>query len=275
MPNRPVPKQQKPTPPAPKPTGPAPTGNTENVAESSDTANQVGSYRLTSRDHIRGAIWGFSEPFRRDRTAALASLLALLLAVAPGVAQRIEKGTWGEYDPTIAVLTATLIALIWTAHYTFRAVRHARQAEERENVRRRLARQSMALGVMAELDYLGPSLALMHRRVVVHGIEFLERPLLRHALAHIDAFSNPAATDLSRFDSVLRQIESHAALYGADHFAAADRVDQVRAKSGPYWGIQPQGLLDYDPKEVANIREIIAGAQALIPLLKTRLLGEC
>lgn len=89
------------------------------------TPTEPAAYRLTLRDHIRGAIWGFSEPFRRDRTAAWASVLALLLAVAPGFTERYQKGRWGDYDPTIAVLTATLIALIWTAHYTFRAVRHA------------------------------------------------------------------------------------------------------------------------------------------------------
>jgi hypothetical protein len=225
-------------------------------------------YRLTGDPNV-GAGWGITEPFRKDRTPAWASVFALILALVPGMVDRYQTGHWDAYDPTIAVLTATLIALIWTAHYTFRSVQHARQAEERENTRRRLARISMAVAVMAELDYLEPSLALMHGRIAVSEVRFLERPQLRNALDHIDLFSSATAGDLSRFDSIIRQIESHVALYENDYTTAIAQV------TGTYSGaVAGPRLLEYNAAWVASIRKMIEGAQAVIPLVKNRLLEE-
>jgi hypothetical protein len=108
----------------------------------------------------------------------------------------------------------------------------------------------------------------MHHRIGLKGIHFLERPQLRHALAHIDLFSSAAAADLSRFDSILRQIESHAALYAADHAAAEEQAVTLGI------GVGGRPLLDYNPRRVEDIRKMIEDAQALIPLLNNRLLGE-
>jgi hypothetical protein len=225
-------------------------------------------YRLTVADRARGFIWGISEPFRRDKTPAWASILALLLAIAPGLRERYATGRWGEYDPTIAVLTATLIALIWTAHYTFRSVRHARQAEERENTRRWFAKRSMAAGVLAELEYMRQSLDLLRGRIYLREIHFLERPQLRHALAHVDLFSPETASKLSEFDSVLRQIESHSALYGADHAAA----ERAAAEYGV--GVVGRPILTYNIEWVESIRRLISAAETMIPLLTQHLLSE-
>lgn len=213
------------------------------------------------------AWWSLTEPFRLDRTPSWITL-GILAVGLPLLVWRLFHGFTASDFGTV-VLTATLIALIWTAHYTFRSVRHARQVEERENTRRRLARMSMAVGVMEELDYLKPSLALMHSRITVRGIHFLERPQLRHALAHVDLFSSAAAGDLSRFDSILRQIESHAALYEADHTAAYAQIGAtyLGTKAAPH-------LLEYNSGWVEDIRKMIEGAQTLIPLLKQRLLEE-
>jgi hypothetical protein len=247
----------------------------EPVAAAAPTPFQPEVYRLTVADRLRGFLWGISEPFRVDQTPAWASVLALLLAISPGVSERLGKGRWGEYDPTIAVLTATLIALIWTAHYTFRAVRHARQAEERADVRRVFERRSMAVGVIAELDYLKFSLAVMRTRIVVYGVHFLGRPQLRNALAHINMFSPPAATALSEFDSVLRQIESHAALYTADFSLAQERHEREVQRS---WvgsvTYRPSKILEYDASRIDGIRKMIDDAQALIPLVNQRLIAE-
>jgi hypothetical protein len=122
---------------------------------------------------------------------------------------------------------------------------------------------------MEELEYLKPSLALMHGRIAVRGIHFLERPQLRHALAHVDLFSPAAASDVSLFDSILRQIESYSALYEADYAIAVQHVERTWAGAKP-----SPGLLEYDPKWVADIRKMIEGAQALVPHLNQRLLGE-
>jgi hypothetical protein len=232
-------------------------------------ATRTTIYRISVADRIRGFVFGITEPFRKDRTAAWASLLALSLAVAPGISQRIERGTWGSYDPTISVLTATLIALIWTAHFTFRAVKHARNAEERDNFRRLSARQSTIAGVMAELDYLQLALEIMHERIAVKKVQFLERPQLRNALARIDLFSYAAAGDLSRFDGFLRQVESNVALYEADYEAAlASAADSwIGKRTAP-------SLLEFNPERVQLIRTLIESAQKVIPLLGHQLMSD-
>jgi hypothetical protein len=224
--------------------------------------------RPTAGHRFRGVIWGFTEPFRTDKTPAWASILALLVAVAPGLAERYEHGRWGGYDPTIAVLTATLIALIWTAHYTFRAVRHARQAEERAETRRQLARMSIAAAVSAELEWLELSLDIVSGRIETKGVRFLERPQLRIALENLELFSSGTASKMSEFDAVLRQIESHALLYAADHEAAEEAA--LKHKIGQS-GVP---ALSRDPAWVEDIRRIITSAKAMIPLLKRQLLSE-
>jgi hypothetical protein len=194
--------------------------------------------------------------------------LGILVVGLPVLVWRLFNGFTAE-DFGTGVLTATLLAILWTAHFTFRAVRHARQAEERQALRRTLARRSIATSVMEELDYLRPSLAVMQQRIAVRGIQFLARPQLRHALAHIDLFSSEGATELSRFDSVLRQIESHAALYEAD-FAAANTI----AEKG-WVGVIRTDLLDFDRKRVDDIRNLIAAAEKVIPLVHSQLMREC
>ncbi len=216
--------------------------------------------------YLRRAWWGLTEPFRLDRTPSWITL-GILAVGLPLLVWRLFHGFTASDFGTV-VLTATLIALIWTAHYTFRSVRHARQVEERENTRRRLARASMAVGVMKEMEFLKPSLDLMDARIAVRGHHFLERPQLRHALAHIDLFSPAAANDLSQFDSILRLIESLSALYGGDHADAEEQAVTLGI------GVKGRELLDYNPRRVADIRKMIAGAKALIPLLNQRLLGE-
>lgn len=209
---------------------------------------------------------GLTEPFRLDRTPAWITLAIAAVSI-PLLIWRLSHGfTAGDFGTV--VLTATLIALIWTAHYTFRAVRHARQVEERENARRGFSRQSMAVGVMAELDYLNLSLALMRSRIAVRGVRFLERPQLRHALSHIDMFSRETATRLSQFDSILRQIESHVALYEAD-FVAANYINEKG-----WFGASRTDLLAFDTKRVEDIRTLIEGATIVIPHLLQQLLQE-
>jgi hypothetical protein len=58
---------------------------------------------------------------KRDRAAlliaAIASVVALLLAIAP-----ILTSSAISYDPQLAVVTATLVAVIWYTYFTFLAV---------------------------------------------------------------------------------------------------------------------------------------------------------
>jgi hypothetical protein len=209
---------------------------------------------------------GISEPFRLDRTPAWITLGILLVGV-PVLAWRLRHGFTAE-DFSTVVLTATLIAILWTAHYTFRGVRHSRQAREQDEIRRQLTRMSIAAAVSAELDWLEPSLALLTARIETRGVRFLERPQLQHALANLDLFSSASASRMSEFDSVLRQIEAQCALYGADHDAAEQQAIAYQ------YGAAGVPALNRNPEWVESIRNLIKTAQALIPHMKSQLMRE-
>lgn len=214
----------------------------------------------------RAAWWNTTEPFRLDRTPAWITL-GIFAVSLPLLVWRLLHGFTADDFGTV-VLTATLIAILWTAHYTFRGVRHARQAREQDAVAQRLARISMAVAAMAELDWLEPSLVVLETRIDTRRVKFLERPQLRHALENIGMFSSSAASRLSEFDAVLRQIEAQCALYGADHEAA--EYDALTH------GIGVTGVptLNRNPKWVQDIRQLITAARTMIPILKTVLLAE-
>lgn len=61
------------------------------------------------------------------------SVIALILGIGPGWWFFLTLKP-AEYDPTLAVLTATLIALIWTGNYTFHAVQDGRTRDQRDSV---------------------------------------------------------------------------------------------------------------------------------------------
>ena len=225
-------------------------------------------YQYTVADRMLAPVRGIVRLFREEKTPMWASLFALLLAVWPGFVEWRQRGTWGEYDPTIAVLTATLIALVWTAHYTFRAVRHAKQAEERAEARRRHKRMAIAAAVETELYYLHLSLEVVRVRIETRSVRVLERPQLQQALENLDLFSVDTASKLTEFDSVLQHIESHALLYAADHEAAEHAAATHRM------GVVGVPLLNRNPTWVEDIRKMVGGAQSMIPLLKRLLLAE-
>lgn len=223
-------------------------------------------WRSAIARNVRRAWWNTTEPFRVDRTPAWITLGILLVGV-PLLAWRLFNG-FSAADFGIVVLTATLIAILWTAHYTFRTVRHARQAEERAERRRSLTRMSMAAAVSAELQWLQPSLSLLRARIHTRQVRFLERPRLRDALSNLDLFSVSVASSLSEFDAILQQIEVQCALFGADHEAAEHAAIAYRLGSV---AVDP---LKRDPQWVETIRRFIDAAIDLIPILKHRLLTE-
>ncbi|HEX9130570.1 MAG TPA: hypothetical protein VF850_15500 [Gemmatimonadaceae bacterium] len=53
------------------------------------------------------------------------SAIALALGIGPSGLRFLWTLKPAEYDPTIAVLTATLIALIWTANYAYLVVKRS------------------------------------------------------------------------------------------------------------------------------------------------------
>ena len=129
---------------------------------------------------------------------------SLALALLPGALALIQ-GSKSYYDSTLAVLTATLVAIIWYTYFTFETLQHAqtRDAEER-----RRARQSLASGVLAELRWLEEVL----EQVYVEGPfviqDVLEHPLLQQAITQSTLFHPTTVEKLSHFHSLLRDVRN-------------------------------------------------------------------
>ena len=209
-----------------------------------------------------GYAWrGITEPFRVDRTPAWITL-AIVIIGAPILFRRLHRGDFSAADFGTVVLTATLIALVWTAHYTYRSVRQGRQQREQDDLRREFTRMSLTAALGPELDYLQLSLTLVAARIETRGVRFLDRPQLQRALENLDLFPSSTARMLGEFDSVLRQIESQASLYAADHEAA----EQAALTHGV--GVAGVPALNRNPEWVESIRKIIGGALTMIPILK-------
>lgn len=119
--------------------------------------------------------------FRTDRAPMLLSVFAFLLGVGQGWSV-LWTGRFVAYDPSTGVLTATLIALIWTAYYTNYAVRDAIYRTAQEQTRRKEARVAILAGVAAELENIDTWAEAVSESLYHVRIARIERIMLVEAL---------------------------------------------------------------------------------------------
>lgn len=142
------------------------------------------------------------------------SLAAVLIATAPGL-----RAFWTfelqEYDGPTAVLTATLIAVIWSAHYTHRSVKHAKEQHEytktqdaRAEEKYRTARLSLLAAVRSDMDDLGQSMSLLKMLGFVEARDWLRVPHVDQALARADLLKPDEAVMLAELLAGIRLLES-------------------------------------------------------------------
>jgi hypothetical protein len=187
------------------------------------------------------------ETVLRDWVPFALSALALILGVGPGW-PFLWTFRLAEYDPTIAVLTATLVALIWTADYTFHAVQDSRDRESREAERRESARKSILGGLVAELDaqytWLGQvSEQLYHVRIS------LDRPMMAEALRNAQLFEGDVIPVISNFNTHFQVIDG--ALTRLTDYAST-------MASSDYLLLTPVAIERLAPGAVQSLRENIA-----------------
>ena len=124
--------------------------------------------------------------------AWLFTSVSIGLAILPAA---LRGTTAVTYRPDLAVLTATLIGVIWYTRFTYDALQHAREAEQRERVR---ARESLATASLAELKHLEGGL-----RQVYHnpgsGVQPRVSPVLEHVLGKLTLFSPNTCHEIARF----------------------------------------------------------------------------
>ncbi len=163
----------------------------------------------------------------------LFTAIALLLAIWPRINALINGGR-SDYDPTIAVLTATLIAIIWYTYYTFETLQHARTRDAEERQR---GRESLASGVLAELRWLEESLEQVYMYGPFLNQDNLGHPLLLQAISQSTLFEPVTVGKLSRFLALLRDVRSgvnecraNPSLRGTSH--GSQLKELMRAKAG-------------------------------------------
>ena len=128
-----------------------------------------------------------------DKPKAIA-IGASLLALAAAFPEVYGKGDW---DSGLAVLTLTLIALVWYTFFTYQAV-------TLDDGRRKQQRRSWAAILLKELDRIRPELVKM---AALSGNPRpglpIRSPLLNEGVRHADVLGSPAAETISSLSGSL------------------------------------------------------------------------
>ena len=132
--------------------------------------------------------------------AWFASVVSVLLAVAPALSGDTS------YRPDLAVLTATLVSLIWYTAFTFQALAHARS---RDALERSTNRRAFATAALAELSWIEPTLIAVSKNGPRHArSDALAAPALERALNMSGVFEVEAVEQLAHFHVLLRRADS-------------------------------------------------------------------
>ena len=151
-----------------------------------------------------------------------------MLATLPG-AIGVAKGRMPTYDAPLAVLTATLIALIWYSEYTFQTLHHYRTRDELERSR---ARTVLATGLLGELQWIEGRLEQVRKFGPYSDYDPLEHPVLETVLVKADVFAPKTVSDLARFHALLRDVRSivNAWRSNPDMFGPIGTADYYRGR---------------------------------------------
>lgn len=110
-----------------------------------------------------------------------------------------------SYDPTLAVLTLTLISVIWYTEFHFDELRHATTRDAKERLR---ATTTLATGVLEELRWLDGMLRQIHEQGPNMFYDLLEHPMVDSAIRQSTLFRPLTVGQLAAFYSTLRDTRS-------------------------------------------------------------------
>ena len=120
--------------------------------------------------------------------AFISTLVSAFLALLTGIVG-LPNGQGAPYSPEVAVLTATLVAIIWYTAFTYEALEESRERDQRELAR---SRGSLATALLSELRWLYSALEEFARGGALHGE--VRTPVLDTALKKVTLFA-PETTD--------------------------------------------------------------------------------
>lgn len=125
----------------------------------------------------------------------LLSIAALILAVAPIL---LPDQVAHTYRADVAVLAATLVAVIWYTRYTYASLVQARELADEE---RRSLRKSLASALLSELKRLEAGLRQIHANGS-RGHVAWHRPVVDTAFRQLALFSPATSQYLADFSSL-------------------------------------------------------------------------
>lgn len=159
---------------------------------------------------------------KRSRFMAwVATGTSLLAATWPGIECAVTRSGC-VYDAQLAVLTATLLAVIWYTYYTFESLEHSRSRDAAERTR---ARTTLASGLLAELLWLEDMLDQIYVDGPFTGYDMFGHPMCEAAIARADLFEPATLPPLTRFVSLLNDVRNG--------------VNEFRVNPAPILGADP------------------------------------
>lgn len=162
------------------------------------------------KERFRESLEGLEKKDKRSYWfAIIATGAAIVLSILPVFMPHAEL----QYDPTIAVLTATLIALIWTTYHTFQGVAHARTTVSFSKYLRSRSREFLSNAVLIESHYLEQAIDLVVKDIDAYDVHTFARPRLCDAANKPDLARVEAGALITAVDSHLRLIEGDIRLW--------------------------------------------------------------
>jgi hypothetical protein len=133
------------------------------------------------------------------------TIVTVLLSLLSGLIYFFQTGRFGEYDPEIAVLAATLLAIIWYVYWTFRAVLEPVHVAEKQ---RDLFKTNLASALLEELQGLDNVIRTIYKEGE-WSYDPLDHPYIEEAVANLNLFSTKTIHSLSRFYRRLRDLRNY------------------------------------------------------------------
>lgn len=120
---------------------------------------------------------------------------SIILAILPGVISLIKYKSTTSYNPNIAILTASLIGLIWYVYWTYRLAINPKieKLETKEEYK-----ASLATALMVELQWINKNLRDIYNGEV-WAFDPISYPLLIQAEHNINIFSTTTITKIVAF----------------------------------------------------------------------------
>jgi hypothetical protein len=114
------------------------------------------------------------------------------------------------YDSNLAVLTATLIAIVWYTYYTYETLAFQRRRDDEERAR---SKKALASGVLVELKWIEDMLEQCYLYGPQSAYDPLAHPLLEAAMSQATLFSPKSVAAMAQFHGLMRDVRAGMAEY--------------------------------------------------------------